>query len=106
LKNGRYQEKSRAGPKCAYKPPVEIVSESLIFVSGNHDLGITSLRTGMEGTTIVAPRAAIREMSVRMIMTSHSSGCDFHSSEDSVVIMIPSAIMLVSGHGKMMKVSD
>jgi hypothetical protein len=82
------------------------VSESLIFVSGNLDLGITSLRTGMRGTRIVASRAAISEMSARVIITSHSSGCGFHSSEDSVVVVIPSAIMLVSGHGKMMKVSD
>jgi hypothetical protein len=45
-------------------------------------------------------------MSARVIMTSHSSGCGFHFSGDPVAVMIPSVIVLVSGHGKMMKVSD
>jgi hypothetical protein len=66
---------------------------------------ITSLHTGMRGTRIVASRAAIREMSARVIITSHSSSCGFRSSKDSVVMM-SSAIMLVSGHGKIMKLSD
>jgi hypothetical protein len=65
-----------------------------------------SLCTGMRGTRIVESRAGIREMSARVIMTSRSSGRGFHSSEDSIVAMIPSAIILVSGHGKMLKLSD
>jgi hypothetical protein len=82
------------------------VSERLIFVSSNHDLEIISLRIGIRGTRIVVLRATIREMSTKMITISHSSGCGFYSSKDSVIIMISSAIILISGYGKIMKVSD
>jgi hypothetical protein len=60
----------------------------------------------MRGTRMVASRAAIREMNARVIMISHSSGCGFHSSEDSTVVIIPSAIILMSGYGNTIKVSD
>jgi hypothetical protein len=60
----------------------------------------------MRETRIVVLRAAIREISIRVIIISHSSNCGFHSSKDSVIIIIPSAIMLVSKHGKIMKISD
>jgi hypothetical protein len=65
-----------------------------------------SLRTEIRGTRIIVLKTIIREISIRVIITSYFSGYGFHSSKDFIIIIIFFIIILVSEDDKIMKIND